>query len=128
MSSFANGADKRQFGRRQTSLHGWITVPGRSRMACVVQDLSVTGARLAFDAEPAGLPFCFKLTIEATRFETACEIRHQRGTIVGVEFVAMSSLSASDRRSAVSAVDEWAGLGRQSLGAAPRRTGEDTRR
>jgi hypothetical protein len=112
MSSFANGAEKRQFGRRQTNLHAWITVPGRPRIPCIVHDLSVGGARLGFEHEPAGLPFQFKLTIEATNFVTACEIRHQRATSVGVQFVAEPAAVAVDRRVVVNAVEEWTGLGR----------------
>ena len=36
MSKPGNPADRRQFGRRQTSLHAWISVPGRPRLPCIV--------------------------------------------------------------------------------------------
>ncbi len=56
--------ERRQFGRRQVVLHGWVRVSGRSRLPCVITDLSVGGARLEMEV-PSGLPFDFILVIEA---------------------------------------------------------------
>ena len=123
MSTFGNGQgnEQRQFGRRQTQLHGWITVPGRPRLACVVQNLSVNGALLAFDQSPVGLPYTFKLTIEASRFETHCEIKHQNATRVGVQFMAAAAATSPEQRPAAGSVQEWTGLGRGALAAGPKR-------
>lgn len=86
MTRQVNPADRRQFGRRQTNLQGWISVAGRPRLSCIVRDLSVGGALLEFE-KPSWMPFNFKLTIEATRFVTWCEVRHHRANSVGVRFV-----------------------------------------
>jgi hypothetical protein len=122
MSIFGSGAEKREFGRRQTQLHAWISIPGRPKLACMVSNLSVAGALLTFDKPPAGLPFCFKLTIEATKFETACEIRHNRSSGVGVEFVTWSALKTFERQSGTNTVDDWMGTSRPlAAQPAPRR-------
>jgi len=120
MSAFGGGADQRQFGRRQTTLHGWVTVPGRPRLTCQVQNLTVGGALLMFDTAAVVLPFSFKLTIEATRFETLCEIRHQHGGKVGVQFVATTAQVAPVRHSAIDSVQEWMGTGTQAPAAGAR--------
>ena len=128
MSNFAGNSEKRQFGRRHTQLHAWVAIPGRPRLPCIVQDLSVRGALLVFAEAPIGLSYVFKLTVEATKFETACEIRHQRGTRVGVEFVAASALIAPERRAATDAVQEWTGIGQAAAASPLRGAGQGLRR
>jgi hypothetical protein len=110
MSGLARG-DQRQFGRRQTHMHAWISVPGRPKRACIVCNLSQAGALLIFADVPLGLPYCFKLEIEPIGFETACEIRHQRGTRrdVGVEFVSWTALTDHLRNAALQLAHEWDG-------------------
>jgi hypothetical protein len=49
MSSIPTGAERRQFGRRKTSLHAWIGVQGRPKLSCTVLDLSVGGALLQLE-------------------------------------------------------------------------------
>jgi hypothetical protein len=90
-------------------MHAWITIPGRPKRACVVSNLSQGGAMLTFDDDPTGLPYCFKLTIEATGFETACEVRHQRVRVaqIGVEFVPWPALEEHRRRTALQLAHEW---------------------
>lgn len=126
--SFGNGAEKRQFGRRQTHLHGWVSIPGRRRLPCLVKDISVGGALLAFDQMPSCLPFCFRLTVESTRFESACEIRHTRENLIGVEFVPMELLVAAERRAASDSVEDWIGLGSNYSGVGAGRLPNGSRR
>ena len=37
-----NAPERRQFGRRHTYLHGWVSVPGRPRLPCIVSDVSLS--------------------------------------------------------------------------------------
>ncbi len=78
--------DRRQFGRRQSFLHGWIKLPGRPAVTCTLRNISIGGALLVFD-QPQGLPYGFLLTIEGTGQVFGCEIRHHYGDRVGVQFV-----------------------------------------
>lgn len=36
MSRLGTPAGERQLARRKTNLHGWISVPGRPRLSCMV--------------------------------------------------------------------------------------------
>ena len=113
MSKTGTGADRRQFGRRETNLHGWITVPGRPRLACTILDISVGGALIGLQ-KPSWLPYNFQLTVEATRFVSWCEVRHQRPDAVGVRFLTaveaatLAPRGAVDGRS-VSDQEAWTG-------------------
>ncbi len=91
--------ERRQFGRRQTSLHGWISIAGRPRLPCMVKDLSIGGALLLLE-KPSWLPFNFKLIVEATRFVTWCEVRHHRPDAIGVRFLSAVEAGAVDPRGA----------------------------
>lgn len=113
MSKTGSGADRRQFGRRQTNLHGWITVPGRPRLACTILDISVGGALIGLRM-PSWLPYNFQLTIEATKFVSWCEVRHQRADAVGVRFLNAVEAAGLDTRSAgehrsITDRDAWTG-------------------
>ena len=113
MSKPGNPADRRQFGRRQNQLLAWISVPGRPRLPCSVKNISVGGALLALE-KPHWLPFNFQLTIEATRFVTWCEVRHQAPGVVGVRFLSAVEASAVNARTAANSrslddVDAWKG-------------------
>ncbi len=79
-------ADRRQFGRRNTRLHGWVVVEGRPRMACLVRNVSDGGALLEFPA-PKSMPFRFTLVIDCKGFEALCETRHHKDHWMGVRFV-----------------------------------------
>lgn len=132
MNNLANGGDKRQFGRRTSQLHAWIHVPGRPRLACLVSNVSVKGAELTFETAQTGLPYFFTLSIEASKFETACEMRHQRGTAIGVEFVADTALAHAsetrDQGSAFGSARDWVGISGSRAGDATRRALENSRR
>lgn len=113
MSNTGNPIERRQFGRRQTSLHAWISVPGRPKLPCIVADLSLGGALIKLE-KPSWLPYNFVLTIEATRFVSWCEVRHQRPDAVGVRFLSAVEAASLDSRSrstnrSITDKDAWAG-------------------
>ena len=96
MSDKTDHPEKRQFGRRQSFLHGWVKLPGRPAVTCTLRNISVGGALLVFD-QPQGLPFGFLLTIEGTGQVFGCEIRHHYGTRVGVQFVDVATVQDQER-------------------------------
>jgi hypothetical protein len=97
MSRPANPAEQRQFGRRKTTLHAWISVPGRPRLNCTVLDISIGGALIGLE-KPSWLPYNFLVTIEATKFQSWCEVRHQRADAVGVRFLSAIEAAPFDSR------------------------------
>ena len=104
--------ERRQFGRRTTSLHGWIKIQGRPQIACHGRNLSVGGALIELDV-PDWLPYRFRLVIEATRFETDGETRHKGSTSVGVMFVESRDTRAGS--GVITDKDLWGGLERPVL-------------
>lgn len=86
MVSFPQGAERRQFGRRQTLVHGSISARGRPTIPCVMRDVSDGGALLEV-GHPQWLPSRFRLTIEVNGFEADCEIVRRMDNAVGVRFV-----------------------------------------
>lgn len=85
-------ADRRQFGRRWSDIHGWIIVEGRPRHSCLVRNFSEAGALLMV-AGAATLPFTFVLEIEAIQFRIGCEARHRHEGSVGVRFISADLVS-----------------------------------
>ena len=81
------GAERRQFGRRWSHVHGWICIEGRPRLACIIRNFSEAGALLEFD-NPSIVLRRFRLEIDATGFSTACEVRHHSARQAGVRFLA----------------------------------------
>lgn len=100
--------ERRAFGRILTRQHAWVCSPGRPRIACVVTDISVGGARLEF-SEERWLPYGFLLVIEPSNFSSWCEIRHQRGTIVGVEFMTAPDVKVRSESLSAEDVERWRG-------------------
>lgn len=79
-------AERRQFGRRRMTAHAWIVIKRRQPIACVVRNFSQRGALLEFpDRAPSAESFL--LRIEDPPFEAQCDVRHRRGSAVGVYFV-----------------------------------------
>ncbi len=81
-----DGKDRRLFGRRLVTIHGEVHIPGRPTTVCIIRDLSVGGARLEFHSRP-WLPYSFRLTAPGAGLDVVCEVRHDRMSGVGVEFV-----------------------------------------
>jgi PilZ domain len=79
------GAERRQFGRRQTRVHASIALRGRPSMLCVMCDVSETGALLEV-SHPEWLPTRFRLIVEAFGIESDCEVVRRTATAVGVRF------------------------------------------
>lgn len=78
--------DRRQFGRRQTAWHAWVKMPGRTRIACLVRDMSRDGARIELPSTE-WLPYNLSLVIEAIGAEYRCEVKYRRSDYLGVRFL-----------------------------------------
>jgi PilZ domain-containing protein len=81
------GAERRQFGRRQTCVHATISPRGRPVVPCVMRDVSEDGALLEV-VHPEWLPTRFRLIVEAFGIESDCEIVRRTDVAVGVRFSA----------------------------------------
>ena len=101
-------AERRQFGRRKTSLHAWISIEGRPKIACVVRNVSEGGALLEFPV-PKAMPYRFQLIVDCEGFEAWCEIRHSGDTWAGVQFVRVDKTARPISHWQVEAEDAWAG-------------------
>ena len=77
--------ERRQFGRRDTRLEGWIEPVGRPRICCFVTNLSEVGALLEL-MDDLFLPYRFHLVVPARGIRSDCEIRHTSHRSVGVRF------------------------------------------
>jgi hypothetical protein len=122
-----NGPEQRQFGRRQTYMHAWISVQGRPRLPCIVRNISLGGALLELD-RPSWLPFNFQLTIDSVKHVTWCEVRHHSANQVGVRFLSAVEQAALDRQRAadnrpVNDSDAWMGNAAVSSVPADRQAG-----
>lgn len=80
--------DKKRATRKSVIQAGWITLEGGfAARQCVVQDLSVSGAKVTIDdcnTLPAKLRLAFSRDARTGR---ACEVVWRRGKSVGVKFV-----------------------------------------
>lgn len=92
-------SERRQFGRRDSRVHGVCTIPGRAPMHCIVKNLSPAGALIEFN-EPIKVPFNFRLRIESRQLDHACHVRHQGQHGVGVTFVDCSGARPGARTDA----------------------------
>ncbi|MEZ5899165.1 MAG: PilZ domain-containing protein [Hyphomicrobiaceae bacterium] len=75
--------ERRAFGRRPTNIQAKLRI-GYRYLDCIIKDLSEGGARLELDAN-LDLPARFWLAWDGQP-EIVCEVRHQRGTVAGVQF------------------------------------------
>lgn len=102
-------SEKRQFGRRDTDMRGWVRVAGRPVISCVVRELSQGGALLEF-MDDVWLPYGFRLTTECKQIDRYCEPRHKNGKRIGVRFVEASDHAvASSSTAATSDATGWMG-------------------
>jgi hypothetical protein len=81
-------ATKKREARKSLRQPGWITLEGGFAVrACVVQDMSTTGAKIAID-DPNTLPARLKLAFTRdARTGRNCEVVWRRGKLVGIKFV-----------------------------------------
>ena len=93
MAIFPPGAERRQFGRRQTRMHALIVARGRPSIPCVVRDISIGGALLEA-AHVSWLPSRFRLVIEPIQFEANCEIVRRTEDAAGVRFTEPVAIKA----------------------------------
>ncbi len=98
----ARGADRRQFGRRWSHVHGWIHIEGRPRIPCLIRNFSEAGALLEFDC-PANVLSRFRLEIDVVDFAINCEVRHHTARRAGVRFLASAR---ADEPQQVPTIDE----------------------
>jgi methyl-accepting chemotaxis protein len=83
---FFASQDRREFGRRATSINAWIRVAGRPPVSCRVKNISEGGARIELPQDSV-VPRRFFPRLDGGRMEMLCEVRHRRPLSVGVEFV-----------------------------------------
>lgn len=89
-----------------------VRLPGRPVMRCSVLNISKGGALLDFGTE-VWLPFQFRLVWEGKDRAEDCEIKHAKGSRVGVQFIRNGEAVIDDRpRSSLQALDDkltWQG-------------------
>jgi hypothetical protein len=108
MTSAAGFVERRQFGRRTTAMHGWIVLPGRPKLACLVRNVSEGGALLEC-AVPKWMPFSFTLEVDCNGFMAECEVRHLKATWIGVRFERIKAQPEAIATWSPLAEDTWAG-------------------
>jgi hypothetical protein len=108
MNNLLRTNERREFGRRNTCLHGWVAVEGRPKFACVVRNVSEGGALLEC-AAPKLMPFRFMLQIDCKGFEAWCEIRHHAEQWIGVRFVRIDKVEIAIAQWCPQTEDAWVG-------------------
>ena len=106
--------ERRQFGRRNTNILGWIIVSGRPRIPCAIKNRSPKGAFLELPSSD-WLPYRFQLALESDKNLYVCEVTHARANGVGVVFVkpeAKLKEAPVPMSSRVEDYDEWVGVHR----------------
>jgi hypothetical protein len=78
--------EQRAFGRRESRIHAFVRVTGRSPEPCIVRNFSEGGALLVFNGAFA-LPSRFRLSVEAKGVDVMCEVRRKNGMEFGVRFI-----------------------------------------
>lgn len=86
MAAVPNYAERRAFGRRAANLTGYVYLPGKAGITCVIKDVSEGGALLEF-AERVTLPSRLRLMREGSDIIADCNVRHTRGQQAGVQFL-----------------------------------------
>ncbi len=75
--------DRREFGRRECALPGFVKIPLRQSLPCMMLNVSRGGALLQVDKFEF-LPARFKLKVG--NFESQCHVSHRDGCLIGVGF------------------------------------------
>jgi PilZ domain-containing protein len=79
---------RKRHTRKSLSQPGWITLEGGfAARACVVQDMSATGAKITIE-DPNMLPAKLRLAFARdARTGRNCEVVWRRGKVAGIKFV-----------------------------------------
>lgn len=85
MTELATYAERRRADRQPVDLKARLRMPQGVYLECTVREISPMGARVELAIE-AFVPMQFRLQIPDHLFEADCQLRHRRGTLVGVEF------------------------------------------
>ena len=75
----------------------------RLTVACMVRDVSTTGARLRVDGSVA-IPDTFELIIEVDGLEADCQVVWRKGSEVGARFLAAPRMVAAKRVQVINAL------------------------
>lgn len=96
MSAAVMYKEKRQFGRRDTSIRGRAVMSGRSSETMIIRNISDGGALIEFDSDfiPSNL---FRIEVEGTDIAPLCEVRHRSAYGIGVRFVQPADGAAFNR-------------------------------
>lgn len=90
--------DRREFGRRRATVSARIRLADQTTLEGTVLNVSEGGALLDIPAADR-LPPRFRLSVNGG-MELSCEIRHRRGTRVGVEFTVAQVVATADSSAA----------------------------
>jgi len=83
-----SGQDRRASVRQQTEKPASALVSNRPQpVACMVRDISQTGARIELADETTFLPKNMKIYIVDLKLVVECEQRWRRGTDIGLAFI-----------------------------------------
>ena len=95
MEQTYSGTERREFGRRDAVIHAWAFTSGRSRLPCIIRNLSPGGALLEF---PSGAPVAerFWLGSDADQRELRCLVRHRGPRALGVSFERKTNIEERD--------------------------------
>jgi hypothetical protein len=88
-------AELRKAPRSSTKQKGTAIVSGGTEIACMIRDLSDTGARLSFQ-NPTFLPRTFRLKFDD--HDQRVTVMWRRGLYVGVRFVSQIRTNAPRKR------------------------------
>lgn len=83
MTVRAYGIERRVFGRRRSCIHATLLVPGRPPSPCIIRNYSAAGALLELN-ENLDPPFNLRLKMDRSGEIIDCELKHARGSRVGV--------------------------------------------
>lgn len=81
--------ERRRFGRKETNVSAQAVIPGRSGVRCIIKNVSVVGALLAFE-KPFAARGAFRLYADNGTLDAQCVIRREDGNDRGVEFIAVA--------------------------------------
>jgi hypothetical protein len=106
MTDILQRTDRRRFERRATNLAASVIIADQPPVACTIRNISDGGALLAFE-KPLCVPYRFIVHIEGMGKPFGCEVRHNAGVYVGVEFVDMMRVSPTASESYGGEIGNW---------------------